>query len=443
MTLLPDLVIIGLWLALLSAAGFAISVLASRRLLWNPADPLLLVLLNVAQNVAIVVVLADARHTDAIWFVVAGFVAFLAGLHTFRAREPGDGLREMRAPGRAATLLLLGTAAAFYIVYDAFIVSQLGLGIFAGANPDRAKVTVTQGGLGLFRHLYVAANLFYLPLLVHSYVVYRRKFVLVFGVLLFLVQNVLFTFSKAGFVFVIFDLGLLAYFYQAALGRRVLSFKMAATAALLGLIPALLVTSVAAAFGGISVLQLILRRLAATGSGTYMYFVLDGSEAFRGIEFTSRLALFFDTLLSSLRLKAWAPLSFSGMVSTHLTGVELPGFGANPYPFVAGHFLLGWGGILYCFGIAALLSYVRTRRTNLLTFYVANQSALVLIADPGITQAHIVALIVISPALVLVNLVAWAQRRRLLLSVRAAYAVWADRSVRSVEGTAAASTRPP
>jgi len=430
MTLLPDLIIIGVWLALLSVAGFAISVIACRRILWNPADPLLFVFLNVALNVAIVVVLADARHSDTIGFVVGGFIAFLAGLHCFRQRRWRAGLSEMRAPGRTATLLLLGAAAVFYVVYDAFIVSQLGLGVFAGTSPDLAKVTVTQGGFGLFRHLYVAANLFYLPLLVHSFAVYRRKGVLVFGVLLFLVQNIVFNFSKAGFVLVIFDLGLLAAFYQAALGRSILSFRMAATAALVGLGPALLVISIAATFARVSVLQLILTRLAATGSGTYMYFLLDGAEAFRGLGFTSRFTLFFDTLLSSLRLKPWAPLSFSGMVSTHLTGVELPGFGANPYPFVAGHFLFGWGGIAYCFAVGALLSYVRTRRTNLLAFYVANQGALVFVADPGITQAYIVALLVISPAVVMVNLVAWTQRRRLLVPVLTAYKGWAGRRVR-------------
>src|SRR5687768_16348875 len=442
MTLLPDLVVIGLWLALLSAVGFAISVVASRRLLWNPADPLLLVFLNVAINVAIVVVLADARHTDTIGFVVAGFVALLAGLHTFRGRVPRNGIPELRGPGRTATLLLLGTAAAFYLVYDAFIVRQLGFGVFAGESPDRAKVTVTQGGFGLFRHLYVAANLFYLPLLVHSFVVYRRKAVLVFGVLLFLVQNVVFNFSKAGFVFVIFDLGLLAYFYQAALGRRVLSFRMAAAAAFVGLGPALLVMGLAAGFAGVSVLQMIVTRLAATGSGTYMYFLLDGSEAFRGIDFPSRFSLFFDALLSSLRLKPWAPLSFSGMVSTHLTGVELPGFGANPYPFVAGHFLFGWGGILYCFAFGAFISYVRTRRTNLLTFYLANQGALVFVADPGITQAYIIALIVISPAVVMVHLIAWTQRRRLLVPVQTAYARWAHRRLPPLVATAEPTAGP-
>jgi hypothetical protein len=132
-----------------------------------------------------------------------------------------------------------------------------------------------------------------------------------------------------------------------------------------------------------------------------------------------------------LRFKAWAPLSYSGMVSTYLTGVELPGFGANPYPFVNGHFLFGWGGVVYCFGVGALLSYARTRRTDLLTFYILNQAAIVFVADPGITQAYVVALLVISPALILVNLAAWTQRRRLLVPVAAAYARWIGRRARS------------
>lgn len=441
MTLLPDLLQIGFWLALVAMLCVLISIAASWRLLWNIADPLLLVFLNVGLNVAIVVVLAEANGTSAIAYVLIGFVAFLAGLHCFRERrETAAALPALRAPGRTATLILLGTAATFYLIYDAFLVSQVGLGIFGSANPDIAKVTVTAGGFGVFRHLYVAANLFYLPLLVHSFVVYRRRSVLVLGALLFLVQNIVFNFSKSGFVFVIFDLGLLAHFYQRALGRRVLSMRMAATVAVVGLVPALLVLSLVAALSGVSVLQMVLTRLAATGSGTYMYFVLGGGQAFYHMELSTRLALFFDTLLSSLRFKPWAPLSFPGMVSTYLTGVELPGFGANPYPFVAGHFLFGWGGVLYCFAVGAFLAFVRTRRTNLLVFYVLNQSALVFVADPGITQAYLIALLVISPAVVMVYLTALTQRRRVLVPVRAAHARWLMRRRSRALSTARAAT---
>src|SRR5690349_2381196 len=142
MTLLPDLLAIGLWLALVAMLCVLISIAVSRRLLWNVADPLLLVFLNMGLNVAIVVVLANANGTSTIAYVLAGFVAFLAGLHCFRERREATTatLAPLRAPGRAATLLLLGTAAAFYLVYDAFLVSQVGLGIFGGANPDSAKV---------------------------------------------------------------------------------------------------------------------------------------------------------------------------------------------------------------------------------------------------------------------------------------------------------------
>jgi hypothetical protein len=433
MTLLPDLVVIGLWLALIAGVCFLVSVAVSYRLLWNAADPLLLVFLNVGLNVAIVAVLADAHAAAAIPYVLTSFVAFLAGLHVFR--HPGRSSEAhpgVRAPGRVATLLLLGTAAAFYLVYDAFLVSRVGLGIFGRGNPDISKVTVTQGGYGLFRHLYVAANLIYLPLLVHSFVVYRRRSVLAFGAFLFLVQNVVFNFSKSGFVFAIFDLGLLARFYQVALGRQVVSLRLAGAVALVGLVPALLVLSIVTALSGVSIPQMVLTRLAATGSGTYMYFVLDGAAAFRHTEFATRLGLFFDVLLSSLRLKPWAPLSYQGIISTYITGVELPGFGANPYPFVVGHFLFGWGGVLYCFTVGALLSYARTRRADLLTFYILNQSMIAFVADPSIAQANVIALIVISPAVVLVNLVAWTQRRQLLVPVREAYLRWAARTEEAV-----------
>src|SRR3982751_2438029 len=136
MTLLPDLVVIGLWLALITGVCSLIGLATSRKLLWNPADPLILVLIYVGMNVAIVLVLADASHNAIITYVLLGFGAFLLGLHAFRpARRGGEVAVPLRAPGRATTLLLLGTAAACYLIYDAFIVSQVGFGVFGAANP--------------------------------------------------------------------------------------------------------------------------------------------------------------------------------------------------------------------------------------------------------------------------------------------------------------------
>ena len=100
MTLLPDLVLIGLWLALITGVCSVIGLVTSRRLLWNPADPLILVLVYVAMNVSIIVVLADANHQAILNFVLIGFGAFLLGLHAFRPDlRKEENASPLRPPG--------------------------------------------------------------------------------------------------------------------------------------------------------------------------------------------------------------------------------------------------------------------------------------------------------------------------------------------------------
>jgi hypothetical protein len=424
-TLIPSLGALGYWLGLWTLVFFAIGTWCCRRELWNPIDPLLVLMLNVALNVAVVTVLGIRLDTSGVAFVVLGFGLFIFGLTRGRSRHQGNCESDPSAlgPSPVITRLTLVVIAITYLTYDSFVIRQIGFGVFGGANPDLAKIVLTQGGNGLFRYILVGANLFFLPLLLHALFVYRLRWTFGIGLIFYIVQNMVFGFSKAGFVFDFVNVGILAFYYRRALGRHVIPMKFVAYVVLLGGVPAVIVLGVLAAKYGLSISSIVVQRLVATASGSYMYFNLGGAHAFDGFNTAARWGLYFDNLLSPLRLKAWASSSYAAQVGEYLTGTSLPGFGANPYMFVSGDFLFGWWGLVYCYACGRLINFARHRRVGVLTFYVGVQLAFYVPADPGIAQTVIIALIGFTPIWIVLRLIALAQARELSWPIRPTDAV--------------------
>ena len=203
------------------------------------------------------------------------------------------------------------------------------------------------------------------------------------------------------------------YAYNQILGKPAISRNVVVVFGILGLLAAYGVLSIVSAQAETSIAESISGRFIATSSGSYSYFVLNGSQAFDSVSLANRLLLYFDNLLSPLRIKEWAPLGYMAEVVAFLTGAEMPGFGPNPYFFVDGHFLFGTlGGLIYCFGLGTLISYIRRLQTNTILFYVLVKLVFYLPVDPGIAQSTIVALLFVAPIYGMVILLFQKYRKR-------------------------------
>ncbi|MGK5094021.1 hypothetical protein WDW89_18660 [Deltaproteobacteria bacterium TL4] len=216
----------------------------------------------------------------------------------------------------------------------------------------------------------------------------------------FLLTSLIFGFSKSGLVFMLFDLGILIFYYQKALKISFFSMKNVSLLAILGGLPALITLQIISTKYGTSILELVVQRFLVTGGGTYGYFTLEGYKFFNNISFIEKLAYYFDTLLSSFRLKQWEEMSHMARMIYHLTGLNAPGFGANPYLFVDSHFLFGWFGILYCYFVGLLISFTRSLNINFIFFYIFVNMSMLMVADPAIAQAQIVAMSLFIPFIV-------------------------------------------
>ena len=392
---------------------FLLGVFFLRKRIWSIFDPLLITLIFVASNAAIVVLL-DQDYTWTI-FILVSYLAFLIGLNSNKQIPTIFSHQWACGPGKETTWVFLSVAIIFQAISTIFIIQAMGLGVLGGENVFVSKVTIYQGGFGIFRHLNSAASLLFLPLLVHAYFIHRMKVTSLLGIIWFLFQNIIFNFSKSGFVFIIFDLGILMYYYQISIGKQIISNKLVLLVGALGFIPAIIVLNSLVEATGMTMQDQVLKRLIHSAAGTYGYFIQNGFHAFDHLSFIDRLVLYLDAPLSILKIKEWSPLTYMAMMVENLTGLYLPGFGPNPYLFLDGHFLFGWGGILYCFVLGWIISYVRSLKTNIIYFYILVKVSLTLPADLLSVTVSTLPVLLFLPIFVLLTMIADIQNKRVFV----------------------------
>lgn len=398
---------------------FLISLFVTRRMLWNIFDPLWRALLNISINVVEVLYFCPGKWEAS--YVVLAYVMFLIGLKLGSSGRGGKVAQlspaDYRGPGPKMTIVLLSFAAMLLLIYDGFVAWRIGPGLLSGESPDVIKVTVTAGGFGIFKYFAVAGGLLFLPLLVHAYWIHRLRVLSFFGLIFFLFNTFIFGFSKAGFVFIVFDFGIILHYYKISTGYSVIKNRSILIAMAIGAIPAYMVVSQVASLRTTTPDRVLLDSLIGLGAGSYMYFCLGGWEAFDRLTYLKKLSYFFDNLLSPLRIKPWESVPYGAFIEDYLTGGGTPGFGANPYLFHSGHLLFGWGGALYCLALGLLIAKVRSLRTNLITFFVLVYMAFSWVADPGTAHSAMVAFLIVSPVLLTLKLGAMVQGRRLFMPV--------------------------
>ncbi len=294
----------------------------------------------------------------------------------------------------------------FGIINYSFILKTVGFGLFFGTVLADVKVTMFQGGkgLGIFKYISSIQSLFLFPSIFYAYYRYKSKLIPILGLLWFLSTSVLFNFSKVGFVTVCFDVGILVYYWQTYYKRKSISLKFIVVLIALGTIPAFATLSTYQSATGLNLLEYMARRIVDTGGGVYNYFVLGGKDAFLSYGYLDRLSNHFDIFLSVFRIKEWNELSYMNEMLFYVTKHKNPGFSPNPSFFLDGHFLFGWAGLFYAFFLGAVISIIRSIKTNIFLFYILVKISLAFVIDPWISYSYLIGLLLISPFIVLIKI---------------------------------------
>lgn len=390
---------------------FAGQLFFLRKKIWNVFDPLILTLIYVSFNVAIIFFLflnGSVRNSVAI-YILFGIVFFILGLKTKRIRLQPVLTKTDKAFGLSPklTIVFIVISLAFQLIAIGFIFRQIGFGILMGTiNPDLVKVTLTQDGMGIFRHIGVAGDILFVPLVAHAYFSYKMKRLTYACIIFYALKYFAFPFSKSGLVFLVFDLGILMHFYKIKFNYIILTTRKVLLVALVGSVPALVVLTNISSTYEKTIITMLMERFIVTGYGTYQYFVNDGMSFFEDLSFFERLNYYLDTLLSMLKIKDWEDMSYMAQMEHQLTGLYMPGFGANPYLFLDGHFLFGWAGIFYCYAVGFLMAFGRSLSNNVLLFFIAVKLTTHFVADPAVAQAQFVSLFFYLPVLIFLYLYA-------------------------------------
>jgi hypothetical protein len=381
---------------------FALQVIYLKDRIWNLFDPLLLILMNISLNAAIVLFMfvnGQVDYSIAI-YILFGTCFFCLGMNSKRLRIGPPCAKPNKAIGFSpkVTVVCLLVSLFYQTITMIFTFKQIGFGILTGSvNPDIIKVSLTQGGMGIFRHIGSAGELLFLPLIAHAFFTYKMRRLAFACIVYYVLKSMLFPMSKSGLVLIVFDFGILMHFYKIKFNYIILKTRKVLFVALIGVFPSLIVLYNLSSRYEMSISQMIVERFIVTGYGTYQYFILGGMNFFENLSVLDRFNYYFDTILSMLKIKEWGEMSYVAQMGYQLTGVAIPGYGANPYIFLDGHFLFGWIGILYCYTVGALIACARSSNTNIILFYILVKMSAFLVTDPAIAQSLSVALMLYMP----------------------------------------------
>ncbi len=396
------------------AIAFLFGLIILRKQIWNLFDPLILMLFNVSFNVANVVYFGLNGETQYqfIWFVIVAYVFFLLGLNANFINRIRIGIRKSPprssayiGPTRSVTIYIFLVTMLFNIASTAFVFYNVGFAIITNEISPDVKATMTLDHFGIFKYISWAGATLLIPVIAHAFYIHKLKLITYIGIAWFLVTSFLFNFSKAGFFFLMFDIGIVLYYFDKKLGYKIISYKKLMMFGLLGLIPAYFALSYYRDTTGNSIAMILLDRFIDNGGGTYNYFVHDGWRAFEGWDFTKRIIYYFDTILSVFRFKSWEGLTLINVVQEYVTGNYVLGMGQNPFLFFDGHFLFGWFGIFYAFAIGLLINYVRNLNVNIIFFYFLIKAVFPIVGDPDMTQAYIVSMVLLVPFIIFIYMI--------------------------------------
>jgi hypothetical protein len=372
---------------------FSLSIYFLRSVLWSSFDPLILSIFFVVFNVVCVIFFSDQVSLPDLIYVYGSYLLFLFILRL--GPKLNLNFQKSLFDDKFFSIIFSFIPVIFQVTFIFFVLNKIGFGTLTGEADASSKVYLTQDGDGIFKYVIYAANLTLIPIIFNLYFVHRQKWYVFFLIFLILASSFIANFSKSGLFFMIFDVAIMAKYYNISLSLKKLSkSKLIASIFVIG-IPVFLLISQGANERGVSINYLVVERFIDTGGGTYQYFILGGKRYLEDFDFLQKIYFYFDNILSILRFKSWEPLSYIAYMSNEFTGKAIPGFGANPYLFLDGHFLLGYFGFFYVALLAVLINLARSIKTNPVVFYILNKLALFTIGDPNTMQAFLFSVLLI------------------------------------------------
>lgn len=394
-----------LMLTCLSVAGL-ISWLLFRRYIFAIFDPWLLMVLYQSIIVGSMAYYCSTGELEVKFFVyiLACYFALAGGMALFYRRRISQIYTYTIVPRHILpfTILLL---LSLLVVNNLIIYSLLGVpALHEGARTITFYSRLGRGG-GAFYYLNTGLLLILPILSMKALVLYRQKRIAYLAlVVIALVLTGLG--GKTAFLSLFFVYGTAVYYRYITQSVPIRIPKIAWGFLLVALVVvAYTFVNVAESGYESTVFLAFIRRIINTAAGPYYYFILNAYKGFSGLNLLSyhfsQITPYFgfrdeNAVTLGMNLTLFSDLAFG-----------TPGFGPNPTHYVISHIALGYAGMLYSFFLGALLSFVRYRlRIGFVLYVLLNYMVADLLTDGTLMPLYLFYVLILSPAIVVANIIA-------------------------------------
>jgi hypothetical protein len=387
------------------ALAFLVNVIVFRKLLFNMFDVWIVLALN--QTFSLAYALYAYIQGDIIpnhfWYIIFSYLAFVVGIYAFYGKRntmPHHQLVVFTPELLRVTIVLV----CFYqLLFDVLFFYYRGIPVLAEGGITPAMY---HGGFGIVKYIHDSASSLLLILGFKALLVYHRKKLFYFSMIFVLYPMFLMEWGKGAILGLIFTYGLSVYYFSKYYGLNLrINFKKVKYFIPLVVVFMLYKFAIIVASGyEKSISFAILKRLVNSADAMYLYFVRGAYQHLQGqLNIVSYLLSHVSPYFGYVDFLA---TNLSTLMYEYAFGYAEygTGYGVSPPLYVIGHAAFGNYGIIYCFLVGLVLSFIKFTRvfkSNYVLFMIIYGLTPSLAGDASLAMYYLSIMIVLSPVIVL------------------------------------------
>jgi hypothetical protein len=387
------------------ALALFVNVIVFRKLLFNLFDIWIILALNMTFHLAYALYAYTQGEIipNHFWYIIFSYLAFVVGIYAFYNKRNAIPRRQLVVFSPELLRVTIVTVCFYQLFFDLLFFYYRGI---PALTPGVINPAIYHGGFGIVKYIHDSALPLLLILAFKALLVYKRKKLFYFSMFFILYPMFLMEWGKGPILGLLFTYGLSVYYFSRYYGLNLrINYKMAKYIILLVVIFLLYKFMLVVASGYEKTIPLaVLKRLVNSADAMYMYFA---KGAYKHLEGQLNIVSY---LLSHV-----APyFGYIDFVANNLSTLmykyafgyaELgTGYGVSPPLYVIGHAAFGNYGIIYCFFVGLVLSFVKFTcafKSNYVLYMLIYGIAPCLAGDASLAMYYLSFMIVLFPVIIL------------------------------------------
>jgi hypothetical protein len=382
-----------------------VNVIVFRKLLFNMFDIWIVLALNQAFNLgyASYAYIQGNIIPNHYWYIIFSYIAFVLGIYAFYGKRGAMPRHQLVVFTPELLRVTIVMVCVYQLIFDVLFFYYRGIPVLSEGGITPAMY---HGGFGIVKYIHDSASSLLLILAFKALLVYKRKKLFYFSMLFVLYPMFLMEWGKGAILSLLFTYGLSVYYFSKYYGLSMrINYKMIKYIVLfVAFFLFYKFMSIVSSGYEKTVLLAVIKRLVNSSDAMYLYFARGAYQRLEGqLNICSYLLSHITPYFGYIDYIA---NNLSTLMYEYAFGYAEygTGYGVSPPLYVIGHAAFGNFGIVYCFLVGLVLSFIkftRTFKSNYVLFMIIYGLTPSLAGDASLAMYYLSIMIVLFPVIIL------------------------------------------